>query len=225
MEHTDQPHITKNATVFLVEDHPIVREGLIMLIDGAPDLTVCGSAESIAQTPPLVKKLKPDVVVVDISLSDGSGLDLIKQLHDSHAALPILALSMHDEALFAERAVRAGAKGYVMKAEATKTIMTAIRRVLAGEMYVSEKMSSRLLLKLMHPKGAQEASPVESLSDREFEVFGLIAKGIGPSEIAQRLKLSVKTVQAHREHIKDKLQLQSGTDLTRFALQWAMEHG
>ena len=211
--------------IFLVEDHPIVSQGLAMLIDGEPDFAVCGTAESIEEALTKLRKLKADVVIVDISLGDGSGLDLIAKLHEDKPNLALLALSMHDESLFAERAVRAGAKGYVMKKEATKTVMTAIRRVLAGTMYFSDRMTSRMLLKLMHPQSAKETSPLESLSNREFEVFRLIANGVGPSEIAQRLKLSVKTVAAHRENIKEKLQLESGTELTRFALQWAMQHG
>jgi len=225
MEETSAKASTKKAAVFLVEDHPIFRDGLAMMIDGEPDLAVCGSSESIKETIPALKKHKPDVVIVDISLGDGSGLDLIKQIHEQFPTLPVLALSMHDESLFAERAVRAGAKGYVMKKEAAKTVMTAIRQVLSGALHVSEKMASKMLLKLMHPQGTHDGSPVDALSDREFEIFNLIARGMGPTEIAQKLKLSVKTVQAHREHIKEKLQLDNGTDLTRFALQWAMQHG
>jgi DNA-binding NarL/FixJ family response regulator len=224
METVSPDRALKKSQVFLVEDHPIVRQGLAMLIDGEPDLAICGTAESVQDAVAQLRRLKPDVAIVDISLGDGSGLDLIAKLHEDRPNLPMLALSMHDENLFAERAVRAGAKGYVMKKEATKTVMTAIRRVLTGTMYFSDRMTSRMLQKLMHPQGA-EGSPMESLSNREFEVFRLISNGLGPSDIAQRLKLSVKTVAAHRENIKEKLHLENGTELTRFALQWAMQHG
>ena len=223
METSEAKSTGKKARVLLVEDHPVVRQGLSMLIDDEPDLAVCGGAESMRDAMPLMRKLKPDVVVVDIALGDGSGLDLIKDIHDALPNLPILALSMHDESVYAERAMRAGAKGYIMKKEAMDKVMTAIRRVLSGELYVSDKMAARMVTKLINPKAAN-AGPVDLLSDREFEVFRLIAEGIGPTEIAQRLSLSVKTIETHREHIKEKLGIKSGAELTRFSVQWAMEH-
>jgi DNA-binding NarL/FixJ family response regulator len=227
MEAAEQPGSDVNkARVLLVEDHAVVRHELAMLIGDEPDLSVCGGAGTAAEALAAVRKLKPDVVVIDISLGNDSGLDLIKQVRELHPGLPILALSMHDEAVYAERAVRAGAKGYVMKKEATDLVLTAIRRVLAGEVYLSERMASRMLRKLVHPGGAlEDASPVESLSAREFEVFNLIARGVGPSEIAQRLGLSVKTIETHREHIKEKLGLKDRAELTRYALQWITDHG
>jgi DNA-binding NarL/FixJ family response regulator len=212
----------KKRRVMIVEDHPVVRVGLQLMIDDEPDLEVCGGAESLTEAGPMVKKLKPDVVVLDIALGDGSGLDLIKEVHEHSPELPILALSMHDELIYAERALRAGAKGYIMKKEAMDKVMTAIRRVLSGETYVSEKMASRMVQKLVNPNASAAASPVEALTDREFDVFRLIAQGIGPSEIASRLGVSVKTIETHREHIKEKLGLKSGTELTRFCLQWEM---
>lgn len=221
MEATDSK---QKHRVFLVEDHPIVRHGLATLIDDEPDLSVCGGAESAREAAAAIKKLKPDVVVVDIALGETSGLDLIKELHEDRPKMPILALSMHDEAVYAERALRAGAKGYIMKKEAMDKVMTAIRRVLAGEVYVSEKMASRMVRKLVDPKDSAVSSPIETLSDREFEVFRLIAQGIGPTEIAQRLQVSVKTIETHREHIKEKLGFKTGTELTRFCLQWQMNH-
>jgi DNA-binding NarL/FixJ family response regulator len=211
--------------VLLVEDHPVVRHGLAMLIDHEPDLAICGEAVSIAEAMRCVQQNRPDIVIVDIALPDGSGLDLIKQLHIAEPGLAMLAMSMHDEAAWAERAVRAGARGYIMKKEAMDRVMVALRRVLAGEMYVSDRMASKMLLKLMHPAGASETSPMDALSDREFEIFNLIARGIGPTEIAQKLKLSVKTIQAHRENIKEKLHLDNAVDLTRFAFRWAMQNG
>ncbi len=209
--------------VLIVEDHPIVRHGLEMLINDEADLTVCGEAESTKEAADQMRKTKPDVVLVDIALSDGSGLDLIKELHAAYPDIPLLAVSMHDESIYAERALRAGAKGYIMKKAAMDSLLVAIRKVLSGEIYLSEAMSSRLLKKLMNP-GDVTSSPIDSLTDREFQVFRLIAEGIGPSEIANRLQLSVKTIETHREHIKEKLGLKSGTELTRFSLQWSMEN-
>jgi DNA-binding NarL/FixJ family response regulator len=224
METTETSHaadVTTKSRVFLVEDHPVVRHGLTTLIDDEPDLAVCGGAESMKEALAQIRKLKPDVAVIDITLGDGSGLDLIKQVHEERPKMPLLALSMHDESVYAERALRAGAKGYIMKKEAMDKVMTAIRKVLAGELYVSEKMSARMVQKLVNPQSAG-TTPTELLSDREFEVFRLIAQGIGPSEIASRLAVSVKTIETHREHIKEKLGLKTGVDLTRYCLQWAM---
>lgn len=223
MQSTETPAATK-ARVFLVEDHPVVRHGLATLIDDEPDLQVCGGSGSMKDALEQIKAMKVDVAVIDISLGDGSGLDLIKQIHAEHSKIALLALSMHDEAVYAERALRAGARGYIMKKEAMDKVMTAIRKVLAGELYVSEKMSARMVQKLVNPQAAEKSSPVEILSDREFEVFRLIADGIGPSEIASRLAVSVKTIETHREHIKEKLGLKTGVELTRYCLQWAMEH-
>jgi DNA-binding NarL/FixJ family response regulator len=210
------------ARVLLVEDHPVVRHGLANLIDDEPDLSVCGGAETNDQALGQIAQLHPAVVVVDIALGEESGLELIKRIHDAYPNLPILALSMHDEALYAERALRAGAKGYIMKKEAMEKVMTAIRSVLAGEIFVSQKMASRMVNKLIGGRGVATGSPLEQLSDREFEVFNLISQSVGPTEIAQRLNVSVKTIETHREHIKDKLNLRSAAELTRFALEWAM---
>jgi len=213
---------TSRAKVLLVEDHPIVRQGLEMLIDDEADLVVCGGAVSADEALAQVRTLKPDVVVVDIALGKDSGLDLIKQLHDYWPNLPVLALSMHEESLYAERALRAGAKGYVMKKEARDRVMLAIRRVLAGELFISEKMASRMVHKLIDRSKPTTDSPLEGLSDREFEVFNLIAQSAGPRDIAKRLGLSVKTVETHRDHIKQKLGLKSAVELTRFAAQWVL---
>jgi DNA-binding NarL/FixJ family response regulator len=211
--------------VLLVEDHPIVRHGLRAMIDDEADLKVVGEAASVDEAIPLLRSLRPDVAVVDIALGTENGLDLIRRAHEEFPDMPLLALSMHDESVYGERALRAGAKGYIMKKEAMDKVLTAVRRVLAGELYVSEQMSSRLVSKLLNPGAVRDAQAgVESLSEREFQVFRLIADGVGPSEIAQRLSLSVKTVETHREHIKEKLGLKSGAELTRFSLQWAMEH-
>jgi DNA-binding NarL/FixJ family response regulator len=224
-ENGHSPAGNRRAKVLLVEDHPVVRHGLASLINDEEDLVVCGESASVAETMPLVRKLKPDVVVIDLTLGDGDGLDLIKQIHESDPKLPLLVLSMHDEAVYAERALRAGALGYVMKKEATDRMMTGIRRVLAGELCVSERMAARMVKKLVNPDAEKSSdSPVEQLSEREFEVFRLIAQGVGPSEMARRLSVSVKTVETHRERIKEKLGLKSRAELTRFSLQWAMQH-
>jgi DNA-binding NarL/FixJ family response regulator len=206
--------------VLLVEDHPIVLHGLSSLIDDEPDLTTCGTARSVAEGLRQFETLNPDVLVVDITLGDASGLDLIAAVAKAHPKLPILALSMHDEAVYGERALRAGAKGYIMKKEAMDKLLVAIRRVMAGDMYVSEQLATRLVTKLIKPAEAPP-SPTEVLSERELEVFKLMADGVGPSEIAKRLNVSVKTVQTHRERIKDKLGLKTAVELTRFALTWS----
>ena len=179
METSEAKSTGKKARVLLVEDHPVVRQGLSMLIDDEPDLAVCGGAESMRDAMPLVRKLKPDVVVVDIALGDGSGLDLIKDLHDALPNLPILALSMHDESVYAERAMRAGAKGYIMKKEAMDKVMTAIRRVLAGDFFVSEKMTSRLLRKAVLPH-APDAKVADFAAKRRLSEAAKPAQGQNP---------------------------------------------
>jgi DNA-binding NarL/FixJ family response regulator len=214
---------TGKRSVLLVDDHPIVRQGLAELINQEPDLQVTAQAASAAAALESIDRDVPDVAIVDISLDDRSGIELIKDLRSKKPEMPILALSMHDEALYAERALRAGAKGYIMKQEATDRVMTAIRRVLDGQIYVSEKMAARLLNQFVSAKPSDEDSPLGRLSDRELEIFSMIGKGMGTREIANRLLLSVKTVEAHREHIKEKLKLKSGTELMRMAVQHALE--
>ena len=223
METTDTSSGRDKARVFLVEDHAVVREGLIYLIGGEGDLAVCGSASSVQEAMPMIRQLKPDVVVVDITLGDGDGLDLIKEVLRYDLKLPILVLSMHDESLFAERVLRAGAKGYIMKSEASDTLRAAIRRVLGGEIYVSDKMALHLIRKLVTLRVPETPSLLEGLSDREFQIFRMIADGIGPTEIAKRLSVSVKTIETHRGHIKEKLELKNSAELTRFAIQWLIK--
>ncbi len=211
---------TPPARVLLVDDHPIVRQGLAELIDQEPDLSVCGEAKSAAEAWQVIETSHPDIAIVDISLQDTSGIELIKDLKVRHPELPVLVLSMHDEGLYAERALRAGAKGYVMKEEATERLMAAVRRVHGGEMYLSERMSSRLLSKLVD--GAHEigSSPMERLSDRELQVFELIGRGCGTRQIAEKLHLSIKTIESHREHIKSKLKLANSAELFQHATSW-----
>jgi DNA-binding NarL/FixJ family response regulator len=211
--------------VLIVDDHPMMRTGLAQLIDNEPDLEVCAGADNAGQALDAVGRQNFDLVLLDISLPDKNGMELIKDIQALKPGLPILVVSMHDELLYAGRALRAGARGYIMKQEGGKKFLQAIRQVLSGHVYVSEKMSARIL-ENMSGRGAETAaSPVARLSDREFEVFQLIGEGRGTREIAQRLHLSVKTVEVHRANIKEKLQLKSATDLVSHAVRWAETEG
>ena len=210
----------KKARVLVVDDHPIVRQGLVQLINQEEDLVVCGDAENAHQAIEAIKLLKPDVAVIDISLKSINGLEFIKNIKVDNAKLPILVLSMHDEGLYAERALRAGAKGYIMKQEATENMLLAIRRVLTGEIYVSEKMGAKMLHQLVAGRPEAGSSPLDRLSDRELEVFQLIGQGLGTRQIAEELHLSVKTIESYREHIKEKMKLKNATELVQHAVQW-----
>jgi len=208
--------------VLVVDDHAIVREGLAQLINGTPDLTVCALAADAAMALALVATAHPDVALVDLSLPGKPGMELIKDLRACAPALPILVLSMHEEDLYAERALRAGARGYIMKQEPTAKILSAIRQVLGGGISVSPHISDRLLGQLSGTHHTL-AGTLERLSDRELEVFALLGQGKGARDIAALLNLSVKTVEAHREHIKEKLGLGSAGELLRVAIQAALE--
>ena len=211
---------TKKNRVYLVDDHPIVRQGLIKLIEQEEGLEVCGEAGSVSEALPAIRKLDPDVILVDISLEDSNGLELIKMIDDLGLRIPMLVLSMHDESLYAEHALRAGASGYVMKQAAANTLIQAIEKVMDGEIYVSKNMSSQML-KMAFRSGSEESrTGVELLSLREIEVFELIGRGNSTREIAEQLNLSVKTIETYRAHIKDKLQLRSGTELMQRAIHW-----
>jgi DNA-binding NarL/FixJ family response regulator len=220
------PEVGK-ARVVLVDDHAIVRQGLAELIDDQGDLTVAGEADSPPQAMKVLADIMPDVVVIDITLNNGDGIELCHQVHERWPELPILVLSMHDESLYAERALRAGALGYVMKQAAQDTVMTAIRRVLRGETYLSERMAAKLLRSFTGNRGSgggvaagpAESSPLERLSDRELQVFRLIGQGRSVKDIAEALFLSPKTVETHKEHIKQKLKLASSNDLLRYAIE------
>ena len=208
------------ARVLLVDDHAILRQGLAQLINQEPDLVVCGEAEEAPKGFELAGTLKPDVAVVDISLKGGNGLELIKNIKASHPSIPILVLSMHDEALYAERVLRAGSLGYIMKEEAAEGVLVGIRKVLKGEVVLSEKMQSRLLHQLVNGRLKQGGSPIDTLSDRELEVFRMIGEGRSTRQIAEELHLSVRTVEAYREYIKEKLSLKNATELVQHAFQW-----
>jgi DNA-binding NarL/FixJ family response regulator len=206
--------------ILIVDDHPIVRQGLVRVIDQTPDLEVCCEAESIAQALDLLEKSKPGLVVVDIALGNQNGLELIKDLKVRHPQLPVLVHSMYDEAMYAERCLRAGAKGYVMKREPPSRLLSAIRQVLGNEIALSETMTKHLLCRISGGMAGRGNSPTELLSDRELEVFELLGRGQRTKEIALELHLSEKTVQTYREHIKQKLDLPDAVSLVRRAMQW-----
>ncbi|MBE3070212.1 MAG: response regulator transcription factor [Planctomycetes bacterium] len=218
--HKAKPAAAAPARVLVVDDHPVVRQGLALLINHEPDLAVCGEAATAAEALKAIADTRPDVAIVDLSLKGASGLDLIKDIKVRHPGLPVLVLSMSDENVYAERALRAGARGYMMKEEATEKVLTALRRVLAGAVYLSDAMASRLLSQFVAGDAPGGGSPVDRLSDRELEVFRLIGQGLGTGEIAHRLHLSPKTIETHRAHIKVKLGLDSGTDLLRQAIRF-----
>jgi DNA-binding NarL/FixJ family response regulator len=209
--------------VLIVDDHPIVREGVAQIIrqDGA--LEVCGEADSPEKALQVVSTSKPDVAVVDLAFSAGSGLGLIRDLKMWHPHLPVLVLSMHDESLYAERVLRAGASGYIMKQEVVEHFVEAIRKVLRGGIYVSERVAARMLQRLAGKDPAKAASAIESLSDRELEVFQLVAQGLSTRDVAGRLYLSIKTVETHLEHVKGKLGLESNRELFRYAIVWLLQ--
>ena len=215
---TNQP---AKHRIVIVDDHPIVRQGLAQLIEQEDDLHICGQAEDAHEAIRAIRELNPNLVIVDISLRTSSGIDLIKDIKAQFPALPVLTLSMHDEALYAERALRAGARGYIMKQEAPEEVVTAIRRVLAGTTYVSQGMAAKMVNKIVAGPGEKNASPVDRLSDRELEVFRLIGEGYGTREMAEKLYLSVKTIETYRAHIKEKLNLQDANELLRAAIRWA----
>lgn len=206
--------------VLIVDDHPMMRQGLAQLINGEPDLVTCCEADTARQAFELIRLNQPDLVLVDVSLPDKSGLELIKDVHMLQPALPLLVVSMHDEMLYAERVLRAGARGYIMKQEGGRKLMEAIRQVLAGRIYVSERMAARILEVFSGRQHENTASPVGKLSDREFEVFRFIGQGHSTREIAEQLHLSVKTIEVHRCNIKEKLGLKTVTALVRYAVRW-----
>jgi DNA-binding NarL/FixJ family response regulator len=206
--------------ILVVDDHPMTRAGLVQLISNQPDIEVCGEAGTPLEALREISKRRPDLIVTDITMPGGTGIEFIKDVHALHKGLPILVVSMHDELIYAERALRAGARGYIMKEAGGEMLLSAIRRVLSGEVYVSGRVTTTLLDAVggRRPRGSQ--SPIRKLSDREFEVFQCIGQGKSTTEIAKQLHLSPKTVATHREHIKDKLQLMDSTSLIRYAVRW-----
>src|ERR1700728_4460785 len=212
----------RKKTVFVVDDHPIVRQGLTLLINQESDLTVCGEAEEMQSALASIVAVKPDIVIVDISLNGPDGLELLKNVRISSPRLPVLVLSMHDESIYAERALRAGANGYIMKQEATEKVLVALRRILSGEIYVSDKIANSMLQHYVRGANPSEHSSIAELTDRELEVFRLIGEGHGTRQIAEALHLSVKTVESYQAHIKEKLSLRSARELVQHAIEWTV---
>ncbi len=214
----------KKSNVLIVDDHPIVRRGIAQLIDREDDMGVCCEAGDADQALEAIAKNNDfcniDIALVDMSLPGISGIELVKILRSRFPEIQILVISMHDETLYAERALRAGAKGYIMKQEATEKVLIAIRHILSGEIYVSDKMRSKILQRIIDNRFETPVSPVSHLGDKELDVLRLIGKGLRTSEIASELKRSVKTVEAHRANLKEKLGLKNSTELIRFAVQW-----
>lgn len=206
--------------VLLVDDHPILRAGLGRMINQEADMMICGEAEDGPTAFDLAGTLNPDIAVIDISLKGSNGIELVKNLKARYPELPTLVLSMHDESLYAERALRAGSLGYIMKEEAIEQVLVAIRKVLQGEIFLSEKMKSKMLQQMATGKGKVVTSPIEQLTDRELEVFRLIGEGCSTRQIAGQLHLSVRTVEAYREYIKTKLNLKNATELVQHAFHW-----
>src|SRR5580693_4396656 len=205
--------------IFIVDDHPLLRQGLALLINREPDLTVCGEAEEAHTAMREIAAKNPDILIADISLNGPDGLDLLKNLRMLYPNLPVLILSMHDESVYAERSLRARANGYIMKAEATEKVLIAVRRILGGEIYLSDRMANKLLHQYISGASADMTSRLSVLSDRELEVFRLIGEGCSTRQIAEKLHLSVKTVETYQAHIKDKLSLRSGRELVQHAIQ------
>jgi len=211
------PGIQGKSRILVVEDHPLVRDGLIRLLERQPDLVCCGQTDSAAGTPAAVRELRPDLVLLDLTLKDGDGLELLEKLVQEFRELRVLVLSQHDEDTHAELALRNGAFGYVMKQEATQEVIAAIRKVLAGDIHLSHRMAARLLRKLSQTRPAAATPRDGNLTDREREVLHLLGGGLSTREIADELKLSVKTIETYREHLKSKLGLESGPQLTQYA--------
>jgi DNA-binding NarL/FixJ family response regulator len=211
--------------IVLVDDHPIVREGLAQLINRSGDLVICGEAADAGEALKAIEALQPDLAVVDISLRGMDGVELIKQARARWPKLMILALSMHSEELFAERVLRAGARGYIMKQEATSGVLTAIRQVLNGDIYLSPSIQAHLLRHVIIGVKERGRLPIDTLSDRELAVLELIGRGQGTREISEELNLSIKTVESYRDHIKRKLNLRGSTQLVRYAVQWVHGNG
>jgi len=224
MHSPQQPNLSasRKRKVFVVDDHPIVRQGLALMINAEDDLTVCGAAEEAQTALPAIAETRPDLLIIDISLNGPDGLELVKHVRVLFPELPILVLSMHDETTYAERALRARANGYIMKQEATEKVLVAVRRILSGGIYLSDRMANKVLHQYMSGAANARHSRISELSDRELEVFRLIGDGHGTRQIAEQLRLSVKTVETYQAHIKEKLLLRTGRELVQQAIFWKM---
>lgn len=217
----------KRAQILIVDDHPILCQGMTAFINSQDDLHVGATAQSIGEALETLESFNPDLFIVDITLGEGraSGLDLIKRLTRDYPKTPVLVLSMHDESVYAERSIRAGAKGYVMKQEALETLLTAIRTVLTGKMYISPNMAETVMWRYFHGESVEDDTPERSLSNRELEVFEMLGHGKSTRQIAESLSLSIKTIETHRSKIKNKLGIQSGNELVRRAVEWVTTSG
>jgi DNA-binding NarL/FixJ family response regulator len=217
-----QDKTSENKTqVLIVDDHPVVRDGLTQIINHEQDLNVCGEADDAHEALKAATELKPDVVVVDISLKSSNGIELTKSIKARHPKLYVIVLSVHDESVYAERALLAGAKAYLMKDAVSENIIKAIRTVLSGEIYVSNTISKKFLHKIAGDKAGTTKTPIENLSDREIEIFRLIGEGYKASQIAKKLRLSVKTIETYRGRLKEKLSLNSAAELLQYSIKWA----
>ena len=211
--------------ILIVDDHPIVRQGIKLLVTQEPDMTVCGEADSAADALEAIERSSPDVAIVDLALKESSGLELIKDIRIRYPKLLVLVLSMRDESFYAERVLRAGASGYITKEEGTERVIEGIRKILEGEVYLSEKLASKMIRKYVDGRPGSGGTLVQNLTDRELEVFEMIGNGLTTREVAGKLHLSVKTVESHREHIKEKLKLDNATELLKPAIQWVQCQG
>jgi DNA-binding NarL/FixJ family response regulator len=225
---TGEPHPVRSgrhrARILLVDDHPLVRERLAEVINREPDLTVCGEAEDRHEAVAAIPARRPNLVIVDLALKNSDGLELIKDVHSRWPKVHMLVVSMHDESLYAERVIRAGAQGYITKQEATRKILLAIRRVLGGGIYLNERVAAHIIGRLANQSGVVAATPTEVLADRELQVFGLIGRGLNTREIAARLHIAVKTVETYRARIKEKLRLKDSSELLQLAIAWTHNH-
>jgi len=217
---TPEQSTPDEKTILIVDDHPVLRRGLAALIDSETDLAVCAEAGTCPAALEAIRENHPDLVIVDLALGDGDGLALVKDMKSHHPEIPALVLSMHDEALYAERCLRAGARGYVTKQQLDDTVLVAIRCLLGGETYMSDALQARLATKFAGGRTLETSSPLDALSDRQLQVFRLIGQGHTTRQIAEALNLSVKTIESHREHIKQKLTLETSAELSRRATQW-----
>ncbi|HOW27543.1 MAG TPA: response regulator transcription factor [Elusimicrobiota bacterium] len=213
------------SKILIVDDHAVLRQGMRRLIEDEPDLTVCGEAGDGPAALALLSSAKPDAAVVDLGLEGMGGIDLIKNMKMRMPKLLILVVSMYEESVYAERVLRAGARGYVMKKESAEKVVSALRRILSGKVYLSEKMADRMLDRLTEGPDMEAESPVARLSDRELEIFRLIGQGHKTGEIADELSLSVKTIETYREQIKQKLRLEDASELVRYAIEWVRDQG
>jgi len=224
-ENTDATNPVPAKRILIVDDHPMMRTGLTQIVNAQPGLEVCGGAGSPAEALALIPQCRPDLVLADLTMKGGSGFDFIRSILASWPELPVLVVSMHDEKVYAERAMRAGARGYIMKEESPDQLLAAMRRVLDGGVYLSPDMSALMLRSFTHAKSRSAESPLQSLTDREFEIYQIIGRGKTTEEIAALLRISPQTVDVHRAQIKEKLNLRSATALVHHAVQWVETEG